>query len=202
MHPLDLFGPEFRVRLIHLHPLYVHGLDYLAMMKLGPMGCHLLKPMHGLECHPTDIGGALITDAPSLTFQQSYARIFGELTAGHQGALPLGELLVTCCAAQPFDMLVGACPGPMRDVAFARLIEPHTVDSGMRIVYSCPELALSVSLWSSCGKEWTERYRCDASFSTLLFSRTTQRPVRDLLRKRAHLVEQQTANVLSVQNII
>jgi transposase len=29
-----------------------------------------------------------------------------------------------------------------------------------------------------------------------------QRPVRDLLRKRAHLVEQQTANVLSVQNII
>src|SRR5213079_1947542 len=30
----------------------------------------------------------------------------------------------------------------------------------------------------------------------------TQRPVRDVLRKRAHLVEQQTANVLSVQNII
>ena len=29
-----------------------------------------------------------------------------------------------------------------------------------------------------------------------------QRPVRDVLRKRAHLVEQQTANVLSVQNII
>src|SRR5215212_7543248 len=29
-----------------------------------------------------------------------------------------------------------------------------------------------------------------------------QRPVRDLLRKRAHLVAQQTANVLSVQNII
>jgi transposase len=30
----------------------------------------------------------------------------------------------------------------------------------------------------------------------------TQRPVRDLWRKRAHLVEQQTANVLSVQNIL
>src|SRR2546427_1621037 len=29
-----------------------------------------------------------------------------------------------------------------------------------------------------------------------------QRPVRDLLRKRAHLVEQRTANVLSIQNII
>jgi transposase len=29
-----------------------------------------------------------------------------------------------------------------------------------------------------------------------------QRPLRDLLRKRGHLVEQQTANVLSIQNII
>jgi hypothetical protein len=45
----------------------------------------------------------------------------------------------------------------------------------MRIVYTCPELALSVSLWSSGGKEWTERYRCDTSFSTLLFSRTTDK---------------------------
>src|SRR4029453_18002810 len=44
----------------------------------------------------------------------------------------------------------------------------------MRIVYTCPELASSVSSWSSCGKEWTERYKCDASFSTLLFSRTTE----------------------------
>src|SRR4029450_8789109 len=44
----------------------------------------------------------------------------------------------------------------------------------MRIVYTCPELASSVSSWSSCGKEWTERYKCDASFSTLLFSRTTR----------------------------
>ena len=49
----------------------------------------------------------------------------------------------------------------------------HTVDLGMRIVHTCPELASSVSSWSSCGKEWTERYKCDASFSTLLFSRTT-----------------------------
>src|SRR5262245_2623012 len=43
----------------------------------------------------------------------------------------------------------------------------------MRIVYTCPELASSVSSWSSCGKEWTKRYKCDTSFSTLLFSRTT-----------------------------
>src|SRR4029434_9668027 len=59
----------------------------------------------------------------------------------------------------------------------------------MRIVYTCPELALSVSLWSSCGKEWTERYRGDASFSTLLFSRTTQlrapqQPAHQLIRQR------------------
>src|SRR4029453_9290116 len=46
----------------------------------------------------------------------------------------------------------------------------------MRIVYTCPELASSVSSWSSCGKEWTERYKCDASFSTLLFSRTNASP--------------------------
>src|SRR5262245_18616792 len=44
----------------------------------------------------------------------------------------------------------------------------------MRIVYTCPELASSVSSWSSCGKEWTKRYKCDTSFSTLLFSRTTR----------------------------
>jgi hypothetical protein len=45
----------------------------------------------------------------------------------------------------------------------------------MRIVYICPELASSVSSWSSCGKAWTGRYKCDASFSTLLFSRTTKK---------------------------
>src|SRR5262249_43056775 len=44
MHPLDLFGTEFRVRLIQLYPLHVHLLDDLAMMPLGPVGCHLLQP--------------------------------------------------------------------------------------------------------------------------------------------------------------
>jgi hypothetical protein len=33
-------------------------------------------------------------------------------------------------------------------------------------------------------------------------SPTVQRPVRDVLRKRTHLVEQQSANVVSMQNIM
>src|SRR4030095_8628021 len=44
----------------------------------------------------------------------------------------------------------------------------------MEIGVTYPELAASVSLWSSCGKAWTKRYGFDASFSTLLLSRTTQ----------------------------
>src|SRR5262245_17085474 len=44
----------------------------------------------------------------------------------------------------------------------------------MRIEYISAVLASSVSWWSSCGKEWTKRYRFDASFATLLFSRTTK----------------------------
>src|SRR5499426_1820357 len=44
----------------------------------------------------------------------------------------------------------------------------------MRIEYISAVLASSVSWWSSCGKEWTKRYRFDASFATLLFSRTTR----------------------------
>jgi hypothetical protein len=47
------------------------------------------------------------------------------------------------------------------------------VDGGRKIAYLSPALASSVSWWSSCRKAWTERYRCDASFATLLFSRTT-----------------------------
>src|SRR5919202_858480 len=127
MHPLDLFGTEFRVCLIHLHPLYVQFLDDLAMMELGPRGCHLLKPMHGLECHPTDIGGALITDTPPLTFQQLFHGHFWQLAPRHQGALPLGELPVAQGAAQPFDVPGLASPGAMRDVAWAGAIELCTV---------------------------------------------------------------------------
>jgi len=111
---------------IQLHAFHIHMLHALPMVRLGPLGRHALKALDRLEIHGTDISSPRITDAPSLTFQQSYDRVFGELTAGHQGALPFGKLLGACGAAQPFDMLVCPCPGSMREVAVARLIEPHT----------------------------------------------------------------------------
>src|SRR4030095_509913 len=52
----------------------------------------------------------------------------------------------------------------------------HIVYSDTRSEYNSPGLASSVSCWSSSGREWTKRYRADASFSTLLFSRTTEGP--------------------------
>src|SRR5262249_39661156 len=70
---------------------------------------------------------AFITDTPTLTFQQAHNCVFGEFTAGHQGALPFGKLPVVCRAAPPFNMLVCPCPGSMRDVAFAGTIEPCTL---------------------------------------------------------------------------
>ena len=73
------------------------------------------------------IGGALITDAPTLTFQELVHGRFWEFASGHQGPLPFGELSVACRAAQPFDVLVRPCPRPMRDVAFAGTIELRTL---------------------------------------------------------------------------
>jgi hypothetical protein len=54
--------------LIQLDTLHVYLLHDLLVMGLRTVGCHRLKPMHGLEIHRTDIGGALITDTPPLTF--------------------------------------------------------------------------------------------------------------------------------------
>jgi len=48
-----------------------------------------------------------------------------------------------------------------------------TVNLDTRIAYISPALVSSLSS-SSCRKEWTERYRDDASVATLPFSRTTQ----------------------------
>jgi hypothetical protein len=123
MHPFHLFGTELRMGFIQLYALYIHVLHTVPMMHLGPLGRYALKTVDSLEIHGTDVRCPRITDAPALTFQQLYDRLFWELTAGHQGALPFGELLVACGATQPFDMLVCTCPGPMRDVAFAGTIE-------------------------------------------------------------------------------
>jgi hypothetical protein len=97
------------------------------MVGLGALSSDALETMHRFESHGTNVGGPLITDAPPLTFQQLYDRVFGELTTGQQGALPFGELSVACRAAQPFDMLVCTCPGSMCDVACTGAIEPGTV---------------------------------------------------------------------------
>jgi hypothetical protein len=85
--------------LIQLDTLHVYLLHNLLMMGLRTVGCHRLKPMPGLEIHRTDIGGALITDTPPLTFQELCHGRFGEFAPGHQGPLPFGELPVACRAA-------------------------------------------------------------------------------------------------------
>jgi hypothetical protein len=114
------------MRLIPLHALHIHVLHTLAMVGLSPLGRHPLKAMHRLEIHGADVGGPLITDTPPLTFHQLYDRVFRELAAGHQGALPFRELPATYRTTPPFDVLVRPGPRPMRNVAFAGTIEPGT----------------------------------------------------------------------------
>ena len=53
------------------------------MVGLRALRSDVLQALHRLEIDRTNIGGALITDAPSLTFHQSYDCVFRELTAGH-----------------------------------------------------------------------------------------------------------------------
>src|SRR4029450_8041589 len=127
MHPFHLFGTQFRMRLIQLHPLHIQVLHALLVVRLGPLGSHPLEAMDGLEIHGTDVGSPLITDTPPLTFHQQYDGVFRELAAGHEGALPFRELPVACRTTQSFDVLVRPCPRPMRDVAFAGTIEPGTL---------------------------------------------------------------------------
>jgi hypothetical protein len=112
---------------IQLHPWDAYRMDHLAMVGLSALRRNMLKAIHRLEIDRTNVGGAFITDAPALTLHQSYDRVFRELTAGHQRPFPFGELPVAFGAAQPFDVLVRACPRSMRDVAFAEPIEPRTL---------------------------------------------------------------------------
>jgi len=114
------------MRLIQLHALHLQVLHTLAVVRLRSLGRYPLETMDGLEIHSTDVGGPRIADAPPLAFHQPYNRVFGQLTADQQGALPFGELPVACRAAQPFDMLACTGPGPMRNIAFTRLVEPRT----------------------------------------------------------------------------
>jgi hypothetical protein len=73
---------------IQLPPLHLHLLDDLLVMGLGALGSDPLEAMPSLQRHVANIRGAFVTDAPALAFQEPYHRLFGQLTAGHQGALP------------------------------------------------------------------------------------------------------------------
>src|SRR5262252_917429 len=127
MDPRYLVRTEFRMGFVQLPPGHVHLTDNLTMVGLSTLGRDLLQAVHGFEIHRTNISGALITDAPPLTFHQLYDGIFGEPAAGHEGALPFRELPVACRTAQPFDVLVRPGPRPMRDVAFTGTIELRTL---------------------------------------------------------------------------
>jgi len=88
MDPLYPAWAQLGVCFVQLDPLHVHLLHDLLLMGLRTVGCHRLKPLHSLKLHRTDSGGALITDAPTLTFQELLHGRFGEFASGHQGALP------------------------------------------------------------------------------------------------------------------
>src|SRR5215813_7414597 len=127
MDPRHLARTQFGMGFIQLDAGHVHLAHYLAMVGLSALGSDVLKAMHRFEIHRANVGGPLIADAPPLTFHQPYNRVFGELAAGHQGALPFRELPAACRTAQSFDVLVRPCPRPMRDVPCAGTIEPCTL---------------------------------------------------------------------------
>jgi hypothetical protein len=116
MDPFHLFRPQFGMHLIPLHTWYVHVLDHLLVMGLGTLRRHTLKARHGLEIDATDVRGAFVTDTPPLTLQEPLHGVFGQLRPGHQGPFTFRELPPAGGAAQPFDVLVLACPGAMRDI--------------------------------------------------------------------------------------
>src|SRR5262245_60852879 len=68
MHPFHLFGTQFGMCLIQLHPLHLEVLHALPVVRLSSMGRNPLEAMDSLEIHRTDVGGPLIADAPPLTF--------------------------------------------------------------------------------------------------------------------------------------
>jgi hypothetical protein len=112
MEPRYLMWPQFGMRFIPLDAGHVDLAHDLAMVGLSPLGCNLLKAVHRLELHRTNVGSPCITDAPALTFQQPYDSIFGKFTPGQQGSLAFREYAAACRTAQPFDVFVRSCPRP------------------------------------------------------------------------------------------
>jgi hypothetical protein len=109
---------------IQLHAGHLQMVDHLLL--LSPLKSDPLKAMYGLDVHPANIGRALVTHAPSLTFEQLLHRGVGQLTAGHQRAFALGKLVATARARQSFDMLVLTRPRPVTDIAPTGLVEITT----------------------------------------------------------------------------
>src|SRR5215471_19337162 len=106
MDPFDLFGTEFGMRLIQLHPRHLHVLHALLMMGLSTMRGHVLEAMDRLDLHITNICSAFVADTPPLTLHQPYDRVFRELTPRHQGPFSLRKRLATDGAAQSCDVLI------------------------------------------------------------------------------------------------
>jgi hypothetical protein len=101
------------MRFIQLDAGHVDLAHDLAMVDLSPLGRDLLKAMHRLESHRTNISRPCTTGAPALTFQQPYNRVFGKLTPGQQGPLALRAFAAACRTAQPFDVFVRFRPRSM-----------------------------------------------------------------------------------------
>src|SRR5262249_31174910 len=126
LHPFHLCGTPVGMRLIPLHPLHRQVWHALPVVRRRSLGRHPLATLDGLERHGTDVGSPLITDAPPLTLHQPYDRVFRELAASQQGALPCRALSVAYRTAQPFAGLVYPGPRPMCAMAFAGTMEPYT----------------------------------------------------------------------------
>src|SRR4029450_5299797 len=126
MDPRYLVRPQFGMRFIQLDAGHVDLAHDLAMVELSSLGCDLLKAVHRLEIHRTNVGSPCITDAAGLTFQQPYDSVGGQFTPGHQGPLTFRECSAAGRTAQPFDVCVRSCPRPMDYVAFAATIEFRT----------------------------------------------------------------------------
>jgi hypothetical protein len=124
---------------VQLHTRDVHRTDHLAMVGLSTLGSGVLQAMHRFKIHRTNVGGLLITDAPPLTFYQPYDRVFGELAAGHQGALPFGKL--GRMSQRLFDVFVLACPHRCTTSL-------HRDDKAMYTVDSTREASISPALAS------------------------------------------------------
>jgi hypothetical protein len=111
------------VHLVQLHSFHFHPLHHLLVMLLGPLRRHPLKAMHGLDIHRANLGGAHVTDTPTLALEQPRHGFFGQLAVTHQRPAALRKFLATAHTAQPLDMTQKTTPRAMADIPPTRNIE-------------------------------------------------------------------------------